>query len=169
MMARGLIISVICLILAGVARFAPAAEMGRNDQPIQIKSSELSTDSASSTATFSGKVVARQGDVTIYCNKLVIYYSDKEKEVDKVEAFGNVRIIQGNRTGQAGHALYENKAGKIILDENPRVYQGEDFVAGDTITYFLDTQRSVVTGGSSGVVRAEIHPRKKEKDGGAKP
>ncbi len=169
MIARGVIISVICLVLALGAGVTRAADAGRNDQPIQIKSSELSTDTASRSATFSGRVVARQGDITIYCDRLVIYYSDKEKEVDRVEAFGNVRIIQGNRTGQAGHAVYENKAGKIILDENPRVYQGEDFVAGDVITYYLDTQKSVVTGGSSGVVRAEIHPKKKEKDGGARP
>ncbi|HEX9024795.1 MAG TPA: lipopolysaccharide transport periplasmic protein LptA [Geobacteraceae bacterium] len=169
MIARGVIIGIISLILALGVRFTRAAEIGRNDQPIQIKSSELTTDTANRTATFSGKVSARQGDITIYCDRLVIYYSDKEKEVDKVEAFGNVRIIQGNRTGQAGHAVYENRAGKIILDEKPRVYQGEDFVAGDVITYFLDTQKSVVTGGSGGVVRAEIHPKKKEKDGGARP
>ena len=84
-----------------------AADVGsgeRNNQPIQIKSNELTTDSAKRTATFIGKVSARQGDVTIYCDRLVIFYSDKEeKEVDKVEAFGNVRIVQGNPTG-AGRA-----------------------------------------------------------------
>jgi len=51
-------------------------------------------------------VSARQDDVTIYCDRLIVFYSKEDKDVDKVEAFGNVRVIQGNRNGQSGHAVY---------------------------------------------------------------
>jgi lipopolysaccharide export system protein LptA len=169
MKTRSLLISGICLLLAGGVLTAKAADLSRNDQPIQIKSSELTTDSANRTATFIGKVSARQGDVTIYCDRMVIYYSDKEKEVEKVEAFGNVRIIQGNRTGLSGHAVYENKAGTIILDDNPIVYQGPDVVNGKVITYFLDTQNSQVTSAPDKPVMVIVHPTKKEKNDGSKP
>jgi len=165
MMLRVILTIGLCLVLAGGMYAAEIAGGDRLNQPIQIKSNELSTDNASRTATFTGKVSARQGDVTIYCDRLVIYYSEKGKEVDKVESFGNVRIVQGNRVGQAGHAIYESQAGKIILDDNPKVYQGEDEVSGKVITYYLDTQRSEVTGGAGAV----IHPKGKGKDGGAKP
>jgi lipopolysaccharide export system protein LptA len=168
MMARGLFIIVIWLIFAAGLYAAEVAGGERNNQPIQIKSSELTTDSANRTATFTGKVSARQGDVIIYCDRLLIFYSEKEKEVDKVEAFGNVRIVQGNGTAQAGHAVYENKAGKIILDDNPRVYQGENIVTGKVITYFLDSQRSQATSAPGEPVIAIIHPKEKGKDGGAK-
>ncbi len=168
MMMRGLLIVVVWLILAGGLQAAGFAGGERNNQPIQIKSSELTTDSANRTATFIGKVSARQGDVTIYCDRLVIFYSDKEKDVDKVEAFGNVRIVQGNSTAQAGHAVYENKAAKIVLDDNPRVYQGEDIVTGKVITYFLDTQLSQATSAPGKPVMVIIHPKEKGKDGGAK-
>jgi lipopolysaccharide export system protein LptA len=139
----------------------------RNNQPIQIKSSDLATDTANRTATFTGKVSARQGDVTIYSDRLVIFYSEKEKDVDKVEAFGNVRIVQGDRTALAGHAVYENKAGKIILYDNPSVYQGENVVTGKEITYYLDTQRSQVTSAPGEPVKAIIYPKEKGKDAGA--
>ena len=169
MTTRGLIAIALCLVFAGLVKAADIAGRDRNSQPIQIKSSALSTDTVNRTATFTGKVVARQGDITIYCDRLVIIYSDKEKEVEKVEAFGNVRILQENRKALAGHAVYENKAGKIILDDNPKVYQGEDEVTGKVITYFLDTQRSEVTSDADTRVLAIIHPKEKKKDGGAKP
>jgi len=169
MTTRGLIAIALCLVFAGLVKAADIAGRDRNSQPIQIKSSALSTDTVNRTATFTGKVVARQGDITIYCDRLVIIYSDKEKEVEKVEAFGNVRILQENRKALAGHAVYENKAGKIILYDNPKVYQGEDEVTGKVITYFLDTQRSEVTSDADTRVLAIIHPKEKKKDGGAKP
>ncbi len=43
--------------------------------------------------------MARQEDVTIYSDKLVIYYGDKQDQVDKIEAIGSVRILQTNRIG----------------------------------------------------------------------
>ncbi len=160
---------VIWLGVAGTLCAAQSAGGDRSSQPIQIKSNELSTDGTNRTATFTGKVSAWQGDVVIFCDRMVIHYSEKEKEVERVEAFGNVRIVQGNRTGQAGHAIYENKAGKIVLDDNPKVYQGEDLVAGKVITYYLDTQRSEVTSGPGERVQAVIHPKGKDADGGTKP
>ena len=157
------------LFLAALLCTAQAAPVERNSLPIQIKSNELLTDNASRTATFIGKVSARQGDVTIYSDKLVIHYSSGDKEVDKVEAFGNVRIVQENRLGQADHAVYENKGGKITLDGNPKVVQGEDVITGSIITYFVDEQKSVVTGGPGKRVDAVIHPKGKGSNGGTKP
>lgn len=141
----------------------------RSNLPIQVKSNELSTDATSGTATFSGKVSARQGDITIYSDQLIVHYSAGTKGVEKVEAMGNVRIVQGDRLGEAARAVYDNKKGQITLEGNPKVYQGDDVVSGRVITYFLDEQKSEVTGGADGRVEAVIHPRDKGKDAGAKP
>lgn len=171
MKTRGILTFVLCFAYAGGVIAADVGSGERNKQPIQIKSNALTTDSAKRTATFTGKVVARQGDVTIYSDRLVIFYSDKEKqnEVDKVEAFGNVRILQGDKIGLGGHGVYVSKEGKIILDDNPKVYQGEDEVAGKVITYFLDSQRSEVTSDPDSRVLVIIHPKEKGKDGNKKP
>lgn len=169
MMKRLLSAILLCIAFAGSLPAADGVGAGRGDQPIQIKSNELFTDSAAGTATFVGKVVARQGDITIYSDRLVIFYAEKKKEVDKVEAFGNVRIVQENRLGVANHALYENKAGKITLDGNPKVYQGDDVVTGKVITYLVNEQKSMVTGGPNERVEAVIHPKGKDRNGGTKP
>ena len=169
-MTRALRIIPICLALAACCASALAASPERNSLPIQIKSNELVTDNTSRTATFSGKVSARQGDVTILSDKLVIRYGAAGQDVEKVEAFGNVRIVQGNRHGEAGHAVYDNKKGEIVLDGSPKVFQGEDVITGKVITYFVDEQKSVVTGGGPKErVEAVIHPKEKGKSGDAKP
>lgn len=146
--------------------FASAAEgIDHSGQPITIKSNELFTDSKSGTATFTGKVVAKQEDVSIYSDKLVVYYAEKSGEVDRVEAFGNVRIVQKNRLGTAGHAVYNNKDRKITLYKSPKVYQGKDVVSGAVITYYIGEEKSVVTGGPESRVEAVIYPKGRGKDG----
>jgi lipopolysaccharide export system protein LptA len=154
--------TVVCLLLASWSAASSAAGE-RSSQPLQIKADELLTDSAARTATFTGKVTARQGDITMYADRLVITYDDKNKGVDRVEAFGNVRISQGNRLAQAGHAVYDNNGGKIVLDNNPKMFQGDDVVEGKVITYFVNDQRSVVTSGPNEPVKVLIHPGDKGK------
>ena len=134
----------------------------RSNEPIQIKSNELQTDNKARTATFIGKVIAKQGDVTIYSDKMVVYNNEQSDELDKVEVFGNVRIVQENRIGTGGHGVYLSKTGKIILDTNPKVYQGDDVVTGKVITYNLDDETSVVTGGPDTRVEAILHPKEKK-------
>jgi lipopolysaccharide export system protein LptA len=147
----------ICSLLTSVAFAAPVARKTNSNLPITIKSNELSADNKGKTAVFSGKVVAKQGDVTIFCDKMTVHYGAVQGDVDKIEADGNVRIVQTNRTGTGAHAVYESKEGKVTLTGgSPKVMQGADTVAGEVITYFIDEDRSNVTGGR---VEATIHPK----------
>lgn len=157
------VLCVTILMLTGfvisVALAAPVARKSGSTLPITIKSNELSADNKGKTALFTGKVVAKQGDVTIFCDKMTVYYGAVQGDVDKILADGNVRIVQENRTGLAAHAVYESKEGKVTLTGGaPKVMQGADTVSGEVITYFIDEDRSNVTGGR---VEAVIHPKSK--------
>lgn len=169
-MRRALLLVLCLCLLAGAQPVVAAPEVRgvRRSEPITIKSDELLTDSNTRTATFSGKVVARQGDITIYADRLIVVYAAKEQEVEKVEALGNVRIVQGTRTAQGGRATYDNRAGTITLEQNPKVQQGNDVVSGKVITYFVDEERSVVTSGPGERVEATITPREKVKEPGGR-
>lgn len=145
---------------------ALAAPVGSNE-PLKVKSDTLTADNDKKTATFEGRVVARQGDMTLHADRLVVTYSGAERDLSQVEAFGNVRIVQGNRQAASSHALYEPKAARIVLDGNPKVTVGNDVITGKVITYFVNEQKSVVTGGPKERVEAVIHPG--GKDAGAKP
>jgi lipopolysaccharide export system protein LptA len=164
------ILTIIPIVLVLVSAFpavsAPVANSSarrdRSNLPITIKSNELSADNKGKTAIFTGKVVAKQGDITIFADKLTVNYGDKKGEVDKIAADGNVRIIQENRTGIAAHALYESKAGRITLTGKPRVMQGSDTTTGKTITYLIDDEMSIVKGDAGERVETTIHPPAKK-------
>jgi lipopolysaccharide export system protein LptA len=156
-------VGLVLLALVPAAFAAPAV----NREPLKIKSDTLHADNENKTAIFEGKVVARQGDLTLYADRLVISYSGADRELSQVEAFGNVRILQGTRQASAAHAVYDPKASRIVLDGTPKVLQGEDVITGKLITYFVEEQKSVVTGGPNQRVEAVFHPG--GKDAGAKP
>jgi lipopolysaccharide export system protein LptA len=159
----------ILLSLATLPLCAGAAGKDRGGQPIVIKSNELQADTKNRTAIFLGKVVAKQADFTMHADRVVVYYGAQGGDVEKVEAFGTVRIVQENRIGTAQHAVYYNREGRITLSGSPRVVQGKDSVSGREITYYLNEEKSVVTGSPESRVEAVIYPKGKAQDGAGKP
>lgn len=147
------ILTVVLACASAPATAAPDTQTNirkdRSNLPITIKSDHLTADNRGKTAVFTGKVVAKQGDVTIFADKITINYGDQKGEVEKVEADGNVRIIQENSVGVASHAIYDSREGRMTLTGKPRVMQGKDTLTGEIITYYVDEDRSVVTGGAS--------------------
>ncbi len=157
-------IAAVILVFASVALAAPADQSNRKDRsslPITIKSNELTADNKGKTAIFTGKVVAKQGDITIFADKITVNYADKKGDVEKIEAAGNVRIIQQNKTGFAAQAVYDSRDGRITLTGNPKIIQGGDSISGKVITYYVDDDRSVVTGGEERVITVINPPARK--------
>lgn len=173
MKTASLAILLMLLVVTSDAGAASAGSMPRREnasQPITVRSNELTADNKGKTAVFTGKVVAKQGDVTIFTDRLIINYAEKNGgEVDTVEAIGNVRIVQANRTGIASHALYESRNGRITLTgtPDPKVMQGADSVTGRVITYHVDDDKSLVTGGGDPNARVEAVINPSPKKGGS--
>ncbi len=88
-----------------------------------------------------------------------IYYQPDSREMEKIIARTGVRIVQGERVATAELAVYYNQQGKVILTGSLKDHQGQDLVAGDEITVFLNEERSVVTGKEGGRVNAVFHPQ----------
>lgn len=164
------LICLLCLLSATSVLAATSVSKDRSGLPITVKSNEMSADNKGKTAIFSGKVVAKQGDITIFSDKLVVSYADKKGDVDKVEAIGNVRIIQQNRTGFADQALYESRSGRIVLTGTPRVVRGGDSISGKVITYYVDDEKSDVSSGGDPKARVEavINPPARKNDAGSR-
>lgn len=159
MVLMGLLLVAVTTVWAAPSPAGGMVKKDRSSKPITIKSDQLQADNKGKQAIFIGKVVARQDDVTIYADRLEIFYGESSEEVDKIVAIGNVRILQTNRVGTGGHAVYESKLGKITLTVNPRVTQDKDTITGKVITYYVDEDRSEVQGGENARVEAVIHPK----------
>ncbi len=168
-----LCISILCFCCLSPASLVSAAQTTHKDRsnlPITVKSDEMTVDNKGKMATFSGRVVAKQGDITIFSDKLVVSYADKSKDVEKVEAKGNVRIVQQTRTGFADQAVYDSRNGRIVLTGSPRVVQGGDSITGKVITYFVDEEKSDVSsdGDPKARVEAVINPPARKNDAGSR-
>lgn len=142
-----------------------AVENFRSSQPIDIVADRLEANDAAGQVKFSGRVVATQGDATLYSHQMIFFLQSKSREVERVEAFGDVRIVQGDRiaTGQKG--IFYRPEGRIVLTGDPKVHQGKDWVAGEEIVVFLNEQRSLVRSGEKARVKATFHPKEEKKEG----
>lgn len=131
---------------------------GLGKEPIHVRSDRLEAEGGLNKVSFSGDVVARHGDVTIYAQDLVLYYQDQRREVDRVEATGDVRIVQGSRVATAGKAIYFETEGRIVLTGSPRVHQGQSFIEGEEIVFLVNEEKSFIKSDQGSRVNAVFQP-----------
>jgi len=115
-------------------------------RPITITAKTLTADSKNHTATFEGSVVAKTGDLSMYSDRMVVYYDDANKKIHKIVATGNVRVVKGNRALFSEKAIYMDREQQIIFSGNPRVVEGNNIITGRGITFYIDEDKAVVEG-----------------------
>lgn len=138
---------------------APASRLAElGSRPIEITADRLLADSGRDSVTFEGNVVARQDDVVLHAERLFAEYSRASRAIEKITAEGDVRVVQGGREARAARAVYYNFEQRIVLSGGPELVEGKNVLKGETVTIFLRENRSVITGGEGGRVRAVLHP-----------
>jgi lipopolysaccharide export system protein LptA len=165
--ARRAAVILTVLALAAPALTVPAAAQvkptgsGEVRGPISISADRLEADDTAGVIQFIGAVVARQDNLTLTCDRMKVFYispppgraeaessllASGGREIDRVEGFGQVKMVDGQHQAVGDHALYltKNTPRRLILTGDARVWQGRDSLAGHRITYFLDERRGVV-------------------------
>jgi lipopolysaccharide export system protein LptA len=153
-------ILILFLVLIGSPSFAQTgSEKFQRDQPVEVVADRLEAEDITGRVNFIGRVVATQGDLTIYSSRMTLFLHPEDRDVERVEAFGEVRIVQGDRVATAQQGVFFRNEARIVLTGEPRVHQGEDFIAGEEIIVYLEEERSVVRGSENARVRATFHPK----------
>lgn len=162
------------LIFPGPALSEGAQKTPKGDkEPLIIKSSTLEIDNKTQTVLFTGSVAAKKSDFSMNCRKMLLYYHGKptgknpgadDMKVDKVIATGQVKITRADGgMAMADKAVYYQEEEKVVLTGNPVVKQGNDFVEGSRIIFFLKEKRSIVESSGHKKVRAVLFPRSGKK------
>lgn len=146
-------------------------------QPVQIEAARLEVRDKQKVATFSGNVKVVQGDTIMHCKTLVVYYESKTPEgqgpkpampaatpgpggasqISKLEAKGNVVVIQKDQTATGDTGLFDMKSNTVTLLSNVVVSQGPNVLHGERLVVDLTTGVSRVDAGSTnGPVRMLI-------------
>jgi lipopolysaccharide export system protein LptA len=173
----------------GTPSFIHGAQSQNRDQPIQIESATLEVRDKNKTATFAGNVVVVQGDTTMKCQKLVVFYGPEEgsavakqaaptapratptitggvpqdaHDIRRIEAYTDVTVTtkDQNATGDVG--VYDLRSKTITLTGNVVVSQGKNVVRGDRVVVDTTTGYSRIESATAAPsrVRALILPNK---------
>ena len=112
-----------------------------NSLPLTITSSQLNVEQSVGKATFIGDVVAKQGNLILSAEELVVEYEMKNKRMTSVMkrliANINVTLISEEQSAEAKKMVYDMKAEKIIMTGNVLVAEGASVSSGDKLTINL--------------------------------
>jgi len=132
-----------------------------SDQPIRITSTSLEVHDKYHFATFSGNVHVVQGESTLRCKTLVVFYEDNSpagpvpkgaqstsnQSIKRLEAKGSVVVTQKDQatqkdqTATGDNGVFEMKTNTAVLTGNVVVTQGDNVIRGDKL--FIDMATGV--------------------------
>ena len=166
------------------------------DQPVQIEAASLEVRDKNKMATFSGDVQVVQGDTTMKCQKLVVFYGQEvgiaqnapapdakpapksafpgakgAQNIRRIEARGGVTVITKDQNASGDLGVYDLIAKTITLTGNVVVSQGQNVIHGervvvDTVTGNARVESNNQGGGTPSRVRALIQPNQGQNGGG---
>jgi lipopolysaccharide export system protein LptA len=148
--------------------------LGENnkDQPVQIEAATLEVHDNNKQATFSGNVQVVQGDTTMKCQSLVVFYgqevgigaggapaaaaaksapgtSQGAQSIRRIEARGGVTVITKDQNASGDLGVYDLKSKTITLSGNVVVSQGQNVIHGERVVVDTTTGYARVESGSS--------------------
>ncbi len=129
-------------------------------EPIVITSDRMEVDQKKNLITYSGRVVAVQGDIRLTSATLKAYFQPKMSQIEEVVAEGKVHVTFGSRVATAKKATFSGSYQTITLSGDAVVRQGKNEVTGSEIIFYMNEDRAVVLGGNQQRVKATIFPGK---------
>ncbi len=142
---------VLALMLLGVAAYRPVSlrasimPLGATGTTV-ITSQRLDFDNRQRVAVFEGDVLVEDETLQLQSDLLTVIFDEDEQPV-RLEARGNVKILQENRLSRSESAVYDIAEGSMVLTGAAEVQRGNDLLKGDTITFWRDEDRIEVRPG----------------------
>jgi lipopolysaccharide export system protein LptA len=143
------------------------------NQPVKIDAATLEVRDKNKTATFSGNVQVVQGDTTLRCRTLAVFYDNGngdsanntmtsakpgpsgQSRIKRLEAKGGVTVIQKEQTATGETGIFDMASNTVTLSGNVVVKQAENVLRGDQLVVDLATGEARFTSGKSGTGRVQ--------------
>ena len=156
---------------------AKPGQFENKDAPVQIEAATLEVHDKSKTATFSGNVQVVQGDTTMRCRSLVVFYGQEigigeagggeattamtgkstlggskgAQNIRRIEARGGVTVLTKDQSASGDLGIYDLKTKTITLSGNVVVSQGQNVIHGERVVVDTETGNArVESGGGAG-------------------
>lgn len=129
------------LALTGALAYGAATLPGNARTPVDIRSDNLELLSEAGKVFFRGHVHAQQGTFELTGDAITATYHPQTRDVKHLEAVGNVKFRDGDRSGRADRALYAVDVSELTMTGRPVVRDGVNTLAGSVIHYSTLTGR----------------------------
>ncbi len=182
-MAHMVLMSAPALAKSAPAKKAePVASFGKkrdNHTPIEVTADTLEVLQEESKATFSGHVVAIQGDLRLTAEKMTVYYAkrgvedgkeakgkkpDKSKEenaIKKIDAEGTVFLATPEETASGNTGTYDVEEQEIHLNGHVVLTRGKNVLEGENLVYNFATGKSRIISEASEAAPADKSGKKR--------
>jgi lipopolysaccharide export system protein LptA len=152
----------LCLTLSLIGVAGGEAEKKKEEapKPITITADRLEANRKLRTVNYLDNVVVKKENLTIYARKIEFLFDEKMEEIQKITAEGSVRVLDADKSATADKAVYLNDQDILILTGNPKVWQGDNVIAGTKMTLLRKEDRSIVEGGGKERVTSVFYPNK---------
>ncbi|MBI3701342.1 MAG: LPS ABC transporter substrate-binding protein LptA [Afipia sp.] len=138
------------------------------DKPIQIDAASLEMRDKDKAATFSGNVKVVQGDTTMRCKTLVVYYDNNDasgkpamkaatpgpggsSQIRRLEAKGGVVVTQKEQTVTGDRGTFDMRANTVTMEGNVLLTKDKNVLRGDKLIVDMTTGVSRVESGGGRV------------------
>jgi lipopolysaccharide export system protein LptA len=140
-----------------------------NKEPIKIDSDRLDVFDRENKAVFTGSVVAVQGDSTMRCTVLTVFYEQRGKgaeraagaqgdSIKQLDCTGPVTVVSKDQVATGDNATFDRVNNKVILTCNAALSQCQNVTRGERIVYDMNTGVANVETAPGGRVRALFVP-----------
>ena len=148
------------MTVPSIAQIEKPQKPKQGNEPLEITSDRMRSESGGVKIIFSGNVVIYKGDLKITSDMLEVYNSEDTKETDEIVAIGNVFITRGLKKATGDKAVYIDKLQKIILTGTPKAtaWEEDSMIEGREMIFLLEKDRFVV----NERVRMKMYPKDKE-------
>jgi lipopolysaccharide export system protein LptA len=150
--------------------------LGANKEPINIDADRLDVFDKESRAVFAGNVVAVQGDTTMKCTTLTVFYEQNrqgggaaakpavstqaagDNAIKKIDCKGPVTIVSKTQVATGDNATFDRVANRVFLLGNVALTDGPNVTRGERIVYDLNSGVANVETAPGGRVKALFVP-----------
>ena len=143
--------------------------------PVQVEANQMLANQKDNSVFFSGRVEAKQDDLTIHADEMTVYYTGKpgvkaaksaegaspvqasakgdngksplDGGVERLLAKGHVELTKQGWVATGNQAEYFSEERKVVLTGDTKVWQNNNLVTGDTFVMYLDEGKSMVERG----------------------
>jgi lipopolysaccharide export system protein LptA len=123
--------------------------------PVEVSADSLSVSQNDGSALFTGNVVIGQGEMRLSAPRVLVFYTDGQNGIERLEATGGVTLVNADQAAEADSAEYEVNRGTIRMVGNVLLTQGANTLVSDEMDVDLENGTARMNGRVRTVFQSE--------------